>query len=843
MQKEHRKGKEARGDEHDRILAMLRAAMDDSDAFACPDAFKLERFTRGELPEPEADAVRVHVNVCEECRRVHETSPRPAKTQNGIQPHRSDLTTSVVSGAQSGSSPAGHVNRHLPQIEGYRITGVLGQGGMGIVYRAVQTKLNRAVALKVLPAMVGGANPKAVERFRREATAAARLHHTHIVPIYDFGESKDAYFYAMELIAGQSLAAITSRLAKHKAASLSAAKLADLLWQIIANPDSDTDTSPSYVSDGSVGTSESSTGRSRIYYQRVARWMADAADALHYAHLEGIVHRDIKPANLIVAPDGRIVIADFGLAKMAGEHSLTLTGSFLGTARYMSPEQAMSGRVRVDHRTDVYSLGTTLYELLCFRPAFHGEDEKEVLGAVIAREPTRPRKIASTVPPELDTICLKCLEKHPNARYDTARDLAEDLRRFLRDLPIAAKRPSVLRRSVKFVRRHRGLITALTAAVFVIAAGALALGIKSRSDQAITAAQSKQLEAEAKEIEALAKAQEEKIKTMLRNAIELGREKKWREADSRLREALALDPNDPRAVLALCWLQREELDLDPHTRTIPRLQQAEQTCRRALELNPNHVLTLNYLAQVLRMRDRRTEAIQILQSIIDLNPDFYAWSNLGANYALDHDLDRAEHYLREGVVRAGQASAAAGGEYVARAWRNLAAVEGHLQKPEALSHLSEAIKTFNQDQATWALRSKLLSNAPRPEEWATALGDANTADRLAGGLDPTVKRILALALLRNGQHAQAAIEAQKALELNDSLPTALHLIRAIAFVQTARSEEAREAWRKAQDTWPSDLTTEADYRVNIEKGVLSFESGRDLFRLREEAQRLIDPSE
>lgn len=430
-----------------------------------------------------------HLYTCGDCRSAYETYARevgsepldmPLDTLSAAPREMRTEATPEVTGAvgaateTSGTASASAgVTRHYPNIEGYRITGVIGQGGMGIVYRAVQIKLNRTVALKVLPAIVGSASPAAVSRFRQEAIAAGRLHHSNIVPIYDFGESRDAYYYAMELINGQPLNVLVRRLALRKVATASHTGLASVLHDVVCDP-ANADDPPHgdwSTTSGSTQSVPSSSGRGKPYYLQVARWMADAADALDHAHGQGIIHRDIKPANLIVATDGRIMIADFGLAKEAGQSSMTMTGSLMGTLRYMSPEQAMAKRVRTDHRTDVYSLGATMYELLCFQPAFTGDDDKEVLGAIIAKEPTPPRKIAPTVPQELEIICLKTLEKLLDARYDTARALAEDLRRFTHDLPIVAKRPGIATRAVKFVRRHRAATIAVTAASLLAVAG------------------------------------------------------------------------------------------------------------------------------------------------------------------------------------------------------------------------------------------------------------------------------------------------------------------------------------------------------------------------------------
>jgi WD40 repeat protein/serine/threonine protein kinase len=224
-----------------------------------------------------------------------------------------------------------------------------------------------------------------------------------------------------------------------------------------------------------VLSTEGST-RSPAFFRTVANLGTQAAEALEHAHQLGVVHRDIKPANLLVDAGGCLWVTDFGLARLGTDAGLTMTGDLLGTIRYMSPEQALAKRVTVDARTDIYSLGVTLYELLALEPAYNGKSREEVLRQIAFEEPRPPRRLNTSVPAELETIVLKAMAKNPEERYATAQELADDLRRFLEDKPLKAKRPSLRQRTVKWARRHK---TVVRAAVVVLVLAVVALAVST----------------------------------------------------------------------------------------------------------------------------------------------------------------------------------------------------------------------------------------------------------------------------------------------------------------------------------------------------------------------------
>ena len=328
----------------------------------------------------------------------------------------------------------------------FRIVREVGRGGMGVVYEAVQVSLDRRVALKVLP-NAAVLSPRHLRRFQVEAQAAASLHHPHIVPVFATGSADGIPFYAMQFIDGCDLARILREL--RDGGDTDIPRAADLETSSLASFSS---------LDCSFAVSAA----------KIAR---QAALALEHAHSNDVLHRDIKPSNLLIDETGQLWITDFGLARIRGNLDLTNTGDALGTPRYMSPEQAQTTRTPLDGRTDIYSVGATLYELLTLRPAFPGDDRLDVLRRIIEQEPTPPRKINPTIPVDLETIVLKAMAKARADRYATAADLAADLGRFLDNRPISARRANLVDRAAKWTRRHRRLVAGTAAWMFLLALG------------------------------------------------------------------------------------------------------------------------------------------------------------------------------------------------------------------------------------------------------------------------------------------------------------------------------------------------------------------------------------
>ncbi|MEZ6054896.1 MAG: protein kinase, partial [Planctomycetaceae bacterium] len=430
----------------------------------------------------------------------------------------------AMSDPKSGASSSAVVDGDLPiqSLGDYRIIREVGRGGMGVVYEAEQVSLGRRVALKVLPPHLLS-DEKHRRRFDREARAAAQLHHTNIVPVFGIGEADGYQYYVMQFIPGlglndvlvelrkmQNTTAVATRdeakvpagqtreqfvntsqpasAAEHVALTLMQGQFdRTVIFQEFDGADSsagDTpvkvhessqtplqDTAEGRLSDTHRGFSDillpgqsGGTGQSSsraVYWQSVARIGVQVANALQYAHHQGVIHRDVKPANLLLDTSGTVWVSDFGLAKATEHQDLTQTGDVLGTLRYMSPEQ-LNGQA--DHRSDVYSLGLTLYEMLAMRPAYDEKHRNRLIKQITSEAPPRLRTLVLIphIPRDLETIVEKAIEREPNLRYQTAGELEDDLRRYLGDEPIHARRISPAARLARWCRRNPALAATST---------------------------------------------------------------------------------------------------------------------------------------------------------------------------------------------------------------------------------------------------------------------------------------------------------------------------------------------------------------------------------------------
>jgi WD40 repeat protein/tRNA A-37 threonylcarbamoyl transferase component Bud32 len=400
----------------------------------CPDRDLLERLLNNRLADTELDELDPHVRGCASCQQTleeltddtlwrselrreigslfNDAEPSPAIDPLGLTAIATDRAN-------------GHQEQRAPAVPGYEITGELGRGGMGVVYKARHIRLNRECALKMILAGAH-ASPEHVARFVTEAEAIARLAHRSIVQIRHIGEADGLPFLELE-----------------------------------------------YVSQGSLDQQLDGAPWPPL---RAARLAEQVALGIAEAHRQGVVHRDLKPSNVFLAADGTPKVGDFGLAKMLDSQSaLTQSESVMGSPSYMAPEQARGHAKEAGPAVDVYAVGAILYELLTGRPPFRGTTALDTLEQVETAEPVPPSRLVPGVPRDIETICLKCLQKEPGKRFETALDLADDLRRFLDGRPILARRISGAERAWRWCRRNRfvaGMAGTTAAAILILVVGA-----------------------------------------------------------------------------------------------------------------------------------------------------------------------------------------------------------------------------------------------------------------------------------------------------------------------------------------------------------------------------------
>ncbi|HUE69932.1 MAG TPA: tetratricopeptide repeat protein [Pirellulaceae bacterium] len=558
----------------------------------------VERFRQGERPA----ISEYEAKYPEQAQAIRELFPALVVMER-LKPESKPVPTS--SQAECASEVAS-----LGRLGDYRIVREIGRGGMGIVYEAVQESLGRKVALKVLPKQLIGDDSRQA-RFDREARAAARLHHTNIVPVFGVGQECGLHYYAMQYIHGLGLDEVLRELKRLKnkdrepssAKDGSPASAADkpqhevtatvtqaLLTGQFDPPGSAARETPQVAASSTPPTLTRSasegmdTAKARLSQtlrlsesftlpgvalsgsnsnstiaQSVARLGIQVSEALHYAHEQGVLHRDVKPSNLLLDTRGTVWVTDFGLAKADDQRDLTETGDVLGTLRYMAPEM-FSGKA--DRRSDVYSLGLTLYELLALRPAFDEADRGRLIRLVLNETPPRLRNLDPSIPRDLETIIHKAIDREPSHRYASAQEFADDLQRFFTDEPIHARRPSALQRLAKFTRRHRAVIATACLCLLigtVLLAGTIGWAVRDR------VAQQAEFVRERSERQSRLTAQ---VESILDEVHRRQQEQKWPEALAAAKQARtaaaggkvepAVDAQVGRALRDLEMLQRLE---------------------------------------------------------------------------------------------------------------------------------------------------------------------------------------------------------------------------------------------------------------------------------------------
>jgi tetratricopeptide (TPR) repeat protein len=628
----------------------------------------------------------------------------------------------------------------------YQLVREIGRGGMGVVYEAVQMSLNRRVALKVLPAHLT-LRPSAIARFQREATVAAKLAHPSIVPVFGVGSSGGAHYFAMELIEGVTLdrAVEQARLAPER----SGATIAGALRQVGV-------TLPAHAIDP----------WQRGWVETMVRIAIQVADALQFAHAAGVVHRDVKPANVFLRADGSAVLGDFGLARDPDTHALTLTGDFAGTPNYVSPEQAQAGRARIDHRSDVFSLGATLYECLTLAPAFAGDSVADVLAHIIEREPVDPLRLAPELPPDLAAVVLKALEKEPSRRYQSAGELAADLRAFLEYRPVAARRASAGRRVWRWARREpwRAALVAV-AAVAVPALTALG-GYALATRTAVHAGE-----------QVLLRDQVERA--LQAGFVELG-DKRPREAMLHFARARGLEPDCPEAVAGLALATNAAHGAATALQALDHLD--AQIPHRDLAL---------VRADLLRRAGRTDEAAALEAAVGPPRGDMALF--LAGNVALEGgDFDQALALLTRAMLAAPRARLHFHGRRAQAAAR--------AQDAAAAADSAHALTSLWPDSAeAWFTAAPALALSDRP----AAIAAARRSVELQTGSRARARTNLAWLLLESGD-ADGAIEVlQKAISEDPALAAA-RLNLGLALLRTGRATEAMTSLTKANELEPQN---------------------------------------
>ncbi len=482
----------------------------------------------------------------------------------------------------------------LGTLGDYTLRRQIGRGGMGVVYEAWENSMNRSVALKVLPAAIA-ADRKAYARFMREAQAAGQLNHPNLVPVHAAGFKESTPYYAMELIDGETLAQILARLRAAEGKKEEKKSLLQSISNVFVRGTSEGGALAEEATEkGEVVEKKTLFGSDDFdqrYYFNMAHAFAGVAEGLQHAHSKKVIHRDIKPSNLILDNEGRLRILDFGLARLEGQESLTVSGDFVGTPLYMSPEQARQRKIPIDHRTDVYSLGATMYEMLTWRPPFKGKDHQDTLSQIIARDPVDLRKVNPRIPRDLETIVLKCLRKDAGDRYGTAEALAQDLRRFVRGDPIEARPESRLEVvSRRLWRKRKGMAVAALLGLLLLTAGLL---LWERRQSALA----------------------EMKRVYERRVLSAGRKVQY--AKILLRERSQWYHWFGRRQFARLGLVNLTLE---HARD--RVRAAVQELETTAMLFQERPEAYYYLASGLLVLERDREARQTLDRILDRNPDF-----------------------------------------------------------------------------------------------------------------------------------------------------------------------------------------------------------------------------
>jgi serine/threonine protein kinase len=663
------------------------------------------------------------------------------------------------------------------QLGEFRLVREIGHGGMGVVYEAEQVTLGRRVALKVLPCGAS-LDSRHRRRFQVEAQAAGLLHHEHIVPVFGTGFDAGVHYYVMQFIDGRPLT--------------------DLLRELkMARPPLGGDAAGIEIPQlalAAVGSAwmrprgARSTIETRRYCQKAVRWTVQAADALDHAHQIGVIHRDVKPSNLLIDRRGRLWVTDFGLARLPQEnHELTHTGDEVGTLRYMSPEQLSGDNGPADARADIYALGATLYELLTLQPAFGGRDRQELRTQILRHEPALPRRLNPSIPRDLETVVLKAIEKEPSARYGSAREFAADLRRFLADQPVRARRPNLVHRVIKWSSRHRvAVVTAALALFLTLSASTLALWeVKRRNDASMTALRRVQVD-ERVALELALSTIDETTRPVM--------EERERAADGKVSDEAARVL--PHAIVCADQIRRVFSENESMAEVVAK---ASRQCGRARLLMNNP-----------RGRDDYRRAIGVYEQIAARFPE-RIWLRTGLIDTLNEQARMLEGPADKAEVQVSisRAAAVAGTLIGDRAAAQPCFCKGLIGPFNALARkiVSETrLEPASAEQAVLIARQAVDWDTARPDSW----------------------RSLAIACSRAGDWKSASDALRHAMELDDG-GTAADWFRMAAIEHYLGNLPDARSWFHRAVSW-------------LERAQVSeSSSGLELYRARQEAIEALGP--
>jgi non-specific serine/threonine protein kinase/serine/threonine-protein kinase len=637
-------------------------------------------------------------------------------------------------------------------VPGYEIVNELGRGGMGVVYQARQTRLRRVVALKMILA-AGHAGDADLARFRIEAESIARLQHPHIVQIHEVGEHDGLPYFALEFCAGGSL---DKKLAGTPLPSDEAAAL-----------------------------------------------LVKLAEGMHAAHQKGVVHRDLKPANVLLAEDGTPKITDFGLAKKLDEVGQTQTGAIMGTPSYMAPEQA-EGKKNIGPAADVYALGAILYECLTGRPPFKAATTFDTIMQVVSDEPVPPSRLNAQVPRDVETICLKCLQKDAGKRYGSAAELSDDLRRFRAGEPVRARPVGAWGRMVRWARRKPAVAASLAAAVLLLLAGTgvstyFAIAAARQAQQALAAKdraeEAAEAEKKAKESETVQRRQAEAVVKML---------------ESVFRDL------DPRAEQKGCFDVKSQLlaQLDAAARTLDT-EYADQPLVRARLRNALGVTQLGL--------GEADKALPLFQAALEerhahLEPDhpdtLTTMSNLAGAYQHAGQLDKAVQ-LFEQTLEKQQAKLGPDHPSTLNTMNNLASAY------KAAGKLDQAVPLF--EQTLEKRKTKLGADHARTLESMGSLGSAYQAAGRLDKAEPLLEQSLEQKKAKLGPDHPHTLTTM--VSLASAYQAASNLDKALPLFEQALEKQKAKLGPDHPDTLTSMANLGSAYKVagKLDRALLLYE--------------------